>query len=85
MNTGAMLEDLGHEVLEATSGDQALRVLRRAERFERLAEAHDAREPILRQLSIATCQDHRQIRAFGLERDCAVPAQARLTLASKSA
>ncbi|WP_437871867.1 hypothetical protein ACSD7O_03255 [Methylorubrum extorquens] len=35
--------------------------------FERLAEAHDAREPILRQLSIATCQDHRQIRAFGLE------------------
>jgi CheY-like chemotaxis protein len=29
MNTAAMLEDLGHEVLEATSGEQALRVLRR--------------------------------------------------------
>jgi PAS domain S-box-containing protein len=29
MNTTAMLEDLGHEVVEATSGEQALRVLRR--------------------------------------------------------
>jgi CheY-like chemotaxis protein len=29
MNTAAMLEDLGHEVVEATSGEQALRVLRR--------------------------------------------------------
>jgi PAS domain S-box-containing protein len=29
-NTAAMLEDLGHEVIEATSGEQALRVLRRA-------------------------------------------------------
>jgi CheY-like chemotaxis protein len=29
MNTAAMLEDLGHEVLEASSGEQALRVLRR--------------------------------------------------------
>ncbi|HEX2134348.1 MAG TPA: PAS domain S-box protein [Microvirga sp.] len=29
MNTAAMLEDLGHEVLEATSGEQALRILRR--------------------------------------------------------
>jgi CheY-like chemotaxis protein len=29
MNTAAMLEDLGHDVLEATSGEQALRVLRR--------------------------------------------------------
>jgi CheY-like chemotaxis protein len=28
MNTAAMLEDLGHEVVEATSGEQALRVLR---------------------------------------------------------
>ncbi|KQO96088.1 histidine kinase [Methylobacterium sp. Leaf92] len=34
MNTGAMLEDLGHEVLEATSGEQALRVLRRAESID---------------------------------------------------
>lgn len=34
MNTGAMLEDLGHEVLEATSGEQALRVLRRAENID---------------------------------------------------
>jgi CheY-like chemotaxis protein len=30
MNTAAMLEDLGHEVMEATSGEQALRILRRA-------------------------------------------------------
>jgi CheY-like chemotaxis protein len=29
MNTAAMLEDLGHDVLEATSGEQALRMLRR--------------------------------------------------------
>jgi CheY-like chemotaxis protein len=29
MNTAAMLEDLGHEVVEASSGEQALRVLRR--------------------------------------------------------
>jgi nitrogen-specific signal transduction histidine kinase/ActR/RegA family two-component response regulator len=29
MNSTAMLEDLGHTVLEATSGEQALRVLRR--------------------------------------------------------
>jgi PAS domain S-box-containing protein len=29
MNTTAMLEDLGHEVLEAMSGDQAQRILRR--------------------------------------------------------
>ncbi len=29
MNTTAMLEDLGHHVLEATSGPQALRILRR--------------------------------------------------------
>ena len=30
-NTAAMLDDLGHEVIEATSGEQALRVLRRSE------------------------------------------------------
>nr|WP_207207455.1 PAS domain-containing sensor histidine kinase [Methylorubrum zatmanii] len=30
MNISAMLEDLGHEVLEATSGQQALRILRRS-------------------------------------------------------
>jgi CheY-like chemotaxis protein len=29
MNTAAMLDDLGHEVLEASSGQQALRLLRR--------------------------------------------------------
>jgi CheY-like chemotaxis protein len=29
MNTAAMLEDLGHEVIEANSGEQALRILRR--------------------------------------------------------
>jgi CheY-like chemotaxis protein len=29
MNTAAMLEDLGHDVLEAISGEQALRMLRR--------------------------------------------------------
>jgi PAS domain S-box-containing protein len=29
-NTAAMLEDLGHEVIEASSGEQALRVLRRS-------------------------------------------------------
>jgi CheY-like chemotaxis protein len=29
MNTAAMLDDLGHEVLEASSGEQALRVLHR--------------------------------------------------------
>jgi PAS domain S-box-containing protein len=31
MNTSAMLEDLGHDVLEASSGEQALRILRRSE------------------------------------------------------
>ncbi|ACL61383.1 hybrid sensor histidine kinase/response regulator [Methylobacterium nodulans] len=30
MNTSAMLEDLGHEVMEASSGEQALRILRRS-------------------------------------------------------
>jgi PAS domain S-box-containing protein len=34
MNTAAMLEDMGHEVVEASSGDQALRVLRRARRID---------------------------------------------------
>jgi PAS domain S-box-containing protein len=34
MNTAAMLEDLGHEVVEASSGDQALRVLRRPRRID---------------------------------------------------
>ena len=29
-NTAAMLEDLGHAVIEATSGEQALRILRRS-------------------------------------------------------
>jgi PAS domain S-box-containing protein len=29
MNTAAMLEDLGHEVIEASSGDEALEILRR--------------------------------------------------------
>lgn len=29
MNTSAMLEDLGHKVLEASSGNQALEILRR--------------------------------------------------------
>jgi PAS domain S-box-containing protein len=34
MNTAAMLEDLGHEVTEATSGEQALRILRRASEID---------------------------------------------------
>jgi CheY-like chemotaxis protein len=34
MNTSAMLEDLGHEVIEATSGDQALRILHRSSRLD---------------------------------------------------
>jgi PAS domain S-box-containing protein len=34
MNTSAMLEDLGHEVMEATSGEQALRILHRSERID---------------------------------------------------
>jgi PAS domain S-box-containing protein len=34
MNTAAMLEDLGHAVLEASSGEQALRVLRRADNID---------------------------------------------------
>ena len=34
MNTAAMLEDLGHTVFEASSGQQALDVLRRAERID---------------------------------------------------
>jgi PAS domain S-box-containing protein len=34
MNTAAMLEDLGHEVIEVTSGEQALRALRRGRRID---------------------------------------------------
>jgi PAS domain S-box-containing protein len=34
MNTAAMLEDLGHSVLEATSGDEALEILRREPRAD---------------------------------------------------
>jgi PAS domain S-box-containing protein len=34
MNTAAMLEDLGHEVVEANSAEQALRALRRARRID---------------------------------------------------
>ena len=34
MNTTAMLEDLGHEVFEANSGEQALRILRRQHRVD---------------------------------------------------
>jgi PAS domain S-box-containing protein len=34
MNTAAMLEDLGYEVVEANSGEQALRALRRARRMD---------------------------------------------------
>ena len=34
MNTSAMLEDLGRSVLEASSGEQALRVLRRSETID---------------------------------------------------
>ncbi|MBM0206866.1 response regulator [Micromonospora sp. STR1s_5] len=34
MNTAAMLEDLGHTVIEATSGEQALRVLRRTQQLD---------------------------------------------------
>jgi CheY-like chemotaxis protein len=34
LNTTAMLEDLGHEVLEADSGEQALRLLDRSERVD---------------------------------------------------
>ena len=34
MNTSAMLEDLGHAVMEATSGEQALRILHRSERID---------------------------------------------------
>ncbi|WP_407529164.1 hybrid sensor histidine kinase/response regulator [Methylobacterium oryzisoli] len=36
MNTSAMLEDLGHSVLEASSGEQALRILRRSETIDLL-------------------------------------------------
>ncbi|GJD66864.1 hybrid sensor histidine kinase/response regulator [Methylobacterium frigidaeris] len=34
MNTAAMLEDLNHKVLEASSGEQALRILRRSETLD---------------------------------------------------
>ncbi|MDP9840637.1 PAS domain S-box-containing protein [Neorhizobium huautlense] len=36
MNTAAMLEDLGHRVLEASSGQQALRILENGERVDLL-------------------------------------------------
>jgi CheY-like chemotaxis protein len=34
MNTAAMLDDLGHHVIEATSGEQALRALRQGRRVD---------------------------------------------------
>lgn len=34
MNTAAMLEDIGHRVIEATSGEQALRILRRTNEID---------------------------------------------------
>jgi CheY-like chemotaxis protein len=40
MNTTAMLEELGHSVLEATSGDQALRVLRRTPNVQLVITDH---------------------------------------------
>lgn len=40
MNTAAMLEDLGHEVVEAISGEQALRVLRRGNGIDLLITDH---------------------------------------------
>ena len=40
MNTTAMLEDLGHKVLEATSGEQALRTLRRAPAIQLIITDH---------------------------------------------
>jgi CheY-like chemotaxis protein len=40
MNTAAMLDDLGHEVLEAPSGEQAMRVLRRADRVDLVITDH---------------------------------------------
>ncbi len=42
MNTSAMLEDLGHEVLEATSGKQALDVLRQKQKAVDLVIADQA-------------------------------------------
>jgi PAS domain S-box-containing protein len=40
MNTAAMLEDLGHEVVEAISGEQALRVLRRGNGIDLVITDH---------------------------------------------
>jgi CheY-like chemotaxis protein len=42
MNTSAMLEDLGHEVVEATSGKQALDVLRQKQKVVDLVIADQA-------------------------------------------
>jgi CheY-like chemotaxis protein len=40
MNTTAMLEDLGHKVLEASSGEQALRTMRRAPAIQLVITDH---------------------------------------------
>jgi CheY-like chemotaxis protein len=40
MNTTAMLEDLGHKVLEASSGEQALRALRRTPAIQLIITDH---------------------------------------------
>jgi len=74
MNTAAMLEDLGHEVVEATSGEQALRALRRARRFDlvipRSTDARDDRNPAsggyqIRVAGPACHPSHRLCRASG--------------------
>ena len=50
-NTAAMLDDLGHEVIEATSGEQALRVLRRSGAVDLLITDQICQESEARSLS----------------------------------
>ena len=57
MNTAAMLEDLGHSVLEATSGDAALEILHRESDIDLVITGTHGRRGILAVLLGSVAED----------------------------